>query len=298
MHVVTRPPPALAALLLCLVAACGSPSISSRPGAEATPPASASAETAGPSLVSGSGGPDGSAAPPSASAGADGDVLPNPVVVTIVDRVRVRSEPRIADDSILYEPLLPIGTALFVLDGPTVASGYEWYQVAPLSFRAVGTYGWIAAASREGEAWIGPAEASCPPRPASVAELVALAPGLALACFSGVPISLEVRVVPCHCDWDGPQTEPAWLGVDGPEPVLLVDPALTAAPSNVEEWLILHLEPSVGDAGSIPGGSMANVTGIFDHPAAAACQETGLEEPLHPTPACRFVFAVTALELR
>jgi hypothetical protein len=294
MHSVTRPATALAALLLCLVAGCGTPSISSGAIAGATPPASASADTAAPSAVPGSGGPDGS---PPASAAADGDGLPRPVVVTIVDRVRVRSEPRIADDSILYEPVLPTGTALFVLDGPTVASGYEWYQVVPLSFEVGGGYGWVAAASREGEAWISPAEASCPPQPASVAELVGLSPGLALACFAGVPISLEVRVVPCNCDYDGPQTEPAWLGVDGAEPVLLVDPALTAAPSNVEEWLILHLHPSVGDAGSIPSGSIANVTGTFDHPAAAGCQETGLDEPLHPEPTCRFAFAVTALEL-
>lgn len=294
-----RPAPALAGLLLCLVVACGTPSISSGAIAEATPPASASADAAVPSAVPASGGPDGSAAASaSASAGVEGDVLPNSVVVTIVDRVRVRSEPRIADDSILYEPVLPTGTALFVLDGPAVASGYEWYQVVPLSFEVLGGFGWIAAASREGEAWIGPADAPCPPRPASVAELVALPPGTALACFSGVPISLEVRVVPCNCDWDGPQTEPAWLGVDGPEPVLLVDPALTAAPFDVEEWLILHLEPSAGVAGSIAGGSIANVTGTFDHPEAAACQETGLDEPLHPTPTCRFAFAVTTLELR
>jgi len=295
MHSVTKPGTALAALLLCLVAGCGSPSISSRAITGTTPPASASADTAAPSAVPGSAGPDGS---PPASAAADGDVLPNSVVVTIVDRVRVRSEPRIADDSILYEPVLPTGTALFVLDGPAVASGYEWYQVVPLSPEVDTRYGWVAAASREGEAWIRPAEASCPPRPASVAELVGLSPGLALACFAGVPISLEVRVVPCNCDYDGPQTEPAWLGVDGAEPVLLVDPALTAAPSNVEEWLILHLHPSVGDAGSIPSGSIANVTGTFDHPAAAGCQETGLDEPLHPEPTCRFAFAVTALELR
>src|SRR5258705_3550573 len=38
------------------------------------------------------------------------------IVVTAVDGVRVRSQPRVSDDSIKEEPLLPRGTALYVVD--------------------------------------------------------------------------------------------------------------------------------------------------------------------------------------
>ena len=54
--------------------------------------------------------------------------------MTVSDDLRVRSEPRVADDSIKYEPLLPLGTELTVLDGPVSGSGYTWYKVAPVSF--------------------------------------------------------------------------------------------------------------------------------------------------------------------
>ena len=59
------------------------------------------------------------------------------VVTTLADDgLRVRSQPRISDDSEKYDPLLPLGTQLYVLDGPMSASGYTWYQVAPLTSTA------------------------------------------------------------------------------------------------------------------------------------------------------------------
>ncbi len=92
--------------------------------------------------------------------GLDEDPLLNTFVVTVSDRLRVRSEPRVSDDSTKYEPLLPLGTELLVLDGPVSASGYTWYKVAPVSFsRLEGPgFGWVAMAGKDGEPWIGPAE--------------------------------------------------------------------------------------------------------------------------------------------
>ncbi len=55
------------------------------------------------------------------------------VAVTEVDDLRVRSKPRVADDSLKHKPLLPRGTPMYVLDGPVSASGYTWYEVAPLA---------------------------------------------------------------------------------------------------------------------------------------------------------------------
>lgn len=82
------------------------------------------------------------------------------VAVTVSDRLRVRSEPRVSDDSVMYEPVLPLGTELFVLDGPVDASGYSWFKVAPVSFMGLSGpgYGWVAAAGKDGEPWIAPSE--------------------------------------------------------------------------------------------------------------------------------------------
>ena len=55
------------------------------------------------------------------------------------------------------EPWLPLGTELAVLGGPEVGSGYTWYLVAPVSFAGLDGpgYGWVAAAGKDGEPWIG-----------------------------------------------------------------------------------------------------------------------------------------------
>jgi serpin B len=99
--------------------------------------------------------PTAPAATPAPSAGRSDPFLKQ-VIVTASDRLRVRSEPRVSDDSIRYEPVLPLGTELTVLDGPVVASGYTWYKVAPVSFVLDDgvTEGWVAMAGKDGEPWI------------------------------------------------------------------------------------------------------------------------------------------------
>jgi serpin B len=87
---------------------------------------------------------------------APSDPLLGAVVVTVSDRLRVRSEPRVSDDSIKYEPLLPLGTELRVVGGPVSASEYVWYQVEPVSFTLSDGVerGWVAIADHDGEPWI------------------------------------------------------------------------------------------------------------------------------------------------
>lgn len=129
------------ALIAVLTAGCTSePSPSASGGSSASPSIPVSSPTASP-LAS------------------PGVPEPDTVFVTVSDRLRVRSEPRISDDSIMYDPLLPIGTELFVLDGPVSANGYTWYKVAPVSFAELDGpgYGWVASAGKDGEPWIAPA---------------------------------------------------------------------------------------------------------------------------------------------
>lgn len=138
-----------------LVWACGSSRPSSRstqspgpvqsiasPGASITPPTS-SGQPIGQGVTDG-------------VDNQDADSLLNAVVVTVSDRLRVRSQPRVSDDSIKYEPVLPLGTELLVTDGPVSASGYTWYKVEPVSFAGLDGpgYGWVAMAGKDGEPWI------------------------------------------------------------------------------------------------------------------------------------------------
>ena len=132
-------------LVVVLIWGCGSTSPS------LTPPTST-----GTVQPSGSVGP--SPALPTSAAN-PGVFEPNSVVATVSDSLRVRSQPRVSDDSIKYEPVLPLDTNLFVLDGPVSASGYNWYKVAPVSFAELAGpgYGWVAAADKDGTPWIAPA---------------------------------------------------------------------------------------------------------------------------------------------
>ena len=76
-------------------------------------------------------------------------------VVTVSDALRVRSAPGVSDDSVKYEPLLPLGTELLVVGGPVEATGYVWWQVEPLSFALEdANVGWVAMADHDGEPWI------------------------------------------------------------------------------------------------------------------------------------------------
>ena len=83
---------------------------------------------------------------------------PGSLMATIVDDVRVRSQPGIADPSIRYEPLLRLGTEFEIIRGPELADGYRWYLVrlTPGILHGGVTTGWVAAGSRGGEPWIEP----------------------------------------------------------------------------------------------------------------------------------------------
>lgn len=231
---------------------------------------------------------------------------PAVVVTTVVDGVRVRSEPSVGESSERYSPLLPEGTDLLVIAGPTPGDGYEWLLVVPIAFTGLqgAGYGWVAAASRDGQPWIEAQTLVCPPRPEDVASLAALSGGMALACFARDPITVRARIVRCYCEIDGPPTQPVWLSYIGDgQGSLLVDPSDTRPPDRFEDWLILHLDPDAGVA-SIPVDELVDVVGIFDHPAAEDCRvgSDPVEPPdsspsWSPTLSCRFAFAVTALEV-
>ena len=173
--------------------------------------------------------------------------VPNPtmpfvgrVVTTLAsDGLRVRSEPRISEDSQKLEPLLPLGSELYVLEGPVSASGYAWYEVAPLASRNLPS-GWVASADRDGHPWIGAGAFDCPPVPTDFRSLAVLPPGVGLACFPRVLITVKARLISCNCDVDGPWYEPSWFSLWSGSLDLLVEPDVTTVPGDFADWFALN----------------------------------------------------------
>jgi len=216
------------------------------------------------------------------------------VAVTLVDGLRVRSKPRVSDDSFKYEPLLPLGTQLYVLDGPVSVSGYLWYEVVSLASRAH-PRGWVASAGRDGEPWLGAGDFACPPLPSDLPSLAALPSGVGLACFPRVPMTVTARLIGCNCDMDGSWYTPGWFFLGSGGPKLLVEPSVTRPPDDPREWFHLDLDPTGQHPDALPVGKVVQVTGIFDHPAAASCTVTEMDGEPVSTQDCRLEFAVTRL---
>ena len=102
------------------------------------------------------------------------------------------------------------------------------------------------------------------------------------------------RLITCNCDVDGGWLTPGWfsLGTGGE---MLVEPKITRPPVDVADWFWLNLDPSSENPGVLPLGKVVEVTGIFDHPAAASCTLTEPDTEPVPSQRCRLAFAVTRL---
>ena len=222
-----------------------------------------------------------------------GSGLVGTTAVTAVDGVLVRSQPRVSVDSFTEEPPLPRGTALYVLDGPVTASGFDWYEVAQLSSRTLPS-GWVASPSRDGEPVIVAGAFDCPPMPTDFRSLAALPVGVGLACFPKVPITVQARLISCACEIDGAWYTPSWFRLND-DPELLVEPGVTRVPPDMADWFGLDLDPAGQHPDVLPVGDVVEVTGMFDHPAAATCMRTEMDGAPVPSQGCRLEFAVTRL---
>jgi hypothetical protein len=253
---------ALLAILGTSIAACGGGFVT--PDAS-TPPATPSVAAAASEDAS----PPASAAPSTASsAAATAPVEPvviqtDTLIEIIVTDLIVRSAPGVdpAGSTILAGRLTTADRA-YVVAGPVDASGYAWYQVGPL-LRPDGSsapFGWIAAASREGEAWVRRIEPSCPAA-AELAGVLDLQPLERLACFGDRSLTLTGPQVACGAG-GGPWTwEPSWLmGIGGCG--LAIDET---------DALLVRVPP--GGSG-LDGSAPATVSGHFDDAAAAGCTVT------------------------
>lgn len=257
------------------------------PSPSPSPSTSASAVVASPSDSS----------TPTISPSTGGDLAAGSVVTTLADDgLRVRSKPKISDDSIKQEPLLPLGTDLLVLDGPVSASGYDWYETVPLSSGDLPS-GWIAAADRDGTPWVAPGAFECPPMPTDLDTLASLPRGVGLHCFTGQPITVKARLLACDCDVDGSWYTPSWFSLGTGSGELLVDPSRTTVPPDTGDWFWLSLDPDGDHPEPLPMGKVVEVTGMFDHPAAQTCTITEMDSDPVPSQGCRLTYAVTRLRV-
>lgn len=265
----------------------------SSPGPSGSPAAGASAPVQGPS------------APPQLGAPLSADTLAE----VVSGRLRIRSQPRVADDSIKYEPLLDVGDRLLILDGPVVANDYEWYQI--MAWRPGNLYeswpvGWVARGDHDGTPWLSRRASSCPTGTITMQVVEGLHPQERVACFGDRPLRLRAYV-------SGGADDPACIAeaniacVDGPtwltgqggwtarNDVYVDTPSIGGPP------LAIHPNGSV-PASDMPSGGMVDLDGAFDHPAARDCRPGPAGQGAEPVVAsvarlsCRARFVVTRVE--
>jgi hypothetical protein len=224
---------------------------------------------------------DPSASPSDGGGSAFGAPLPHDSIAEVVSgRLRIRSQPRVADDSIKYEPLLGVGARLMILDGPVPSNDYDWYQVAAWDPKDPGASlpaGWVSRGDHDGTPWISQAADVCPTGEVTIADVVGLAPAERVACFGHRELRLRAFLTDgsesyaCTADPGCTVDGPSWL-TDLGGSTAEVD-AQSAAAGNGP---ILAIDPdgALRDR-SMPSGVMAILDGSFDAPAAQQCHALG-----------------------
>lgn len=181
----------------------------------------------------------------------------------------MRNAPEVSNASVIYPGRLTIGDRLYLVDGPVVADGYDWYLAEPI-LTQIGSeglrFGWVAAADRTGEPWIAPVEGDCPTA-ATVETLHALASALRLYCFGGTPLVIEGDVTCPDLGAPIPTASPAWLTWDG----------CYLNPRGAPPYEPLSPGPHVGIAIHYPPGAERAtgrllVTAHFNDRAASECR--------------------------
>jgi hypothetical protein len=237
----------------------------------------------------------------------------NAAAITTTSGLRVRSQPLVDDESERLQPLLADGTRLFVLDGPAVGSGYDWYHViAPTISRAGGgpMVGWIAIADKTGETWARVLDLSCPAagQPVSLAELARLSSGGVadggLSCFGRKTVSTTafLRKVTCSGLQPFSSIQPDWLGSpDRPSWLLTPSasvPGATPQPSPAFS-VAARIHPDL--AFTMSCDSLADVAwvveGRFDDPDSTSCEAGAASGDVAQFQAyrCRSIFVITKL---
>jgi hypothetical protein len=205
-------------------------------------------------------------------------------------------EHAVAETSTRFEPTLDAGVPFYVVDGPVIADGYAWYQIDPYGGDASLPFGWVAAGSREGEAWIEQYLDGCDSIYPSV-ELLGSQPAQeALYCYGVVMPDDYELTGNLFCDFgdvEGLTSGPEWIEFDR-----FCD--LRAPDWNIHDGISIRVwgqaATSLLEAGS-PVDGQYTVVGHYDDPASGECASGGVDGAV-PDPAeailfCRMQFVVT-----
>jgi hypothetical protein len=209
---------------------------------------------------------------------------------------------------------LSAGARVFVVEGPEQADGYDWYRVATVEDPVTApsctadacptsTFGWAAGIGEAGDAWLAPAELTCPPAP-KLKAFARLDPFERLACYGDRELTLKGVVWQPCCGYVGAFVyEPSWLSwPSGP-------PVLTSGELH-RGGLMLRFDPR-DDLQRPDYADIVRVTGHMDDPAAATCTVRVEESALHDDPTvavdpdelayapigCRTEFVVDSIEI-
>ena len=194
---------------------------------------------------------------------------------------------------------------MFVLDGPTIGSGYDWYEVVvPTIPDGDGKLsGWVSVASKADEPWVAPAKVDCPAvdgiTVGVLARMVVAGVDSRLQCFgaddgaASPTLRFQASVSPTCAD-RAPLTVPAWLAPEA-DSLSLTDGAASVV-AKAHPDLAPPVACDTGDA-----SATFQVEGRFDDPTASTCRanpDLATGTPIDARVAvyrCRSEFVVTKL---
>lgn len=213
--------------------------------------------------------------------------------VVATDGLRVRTMPTTGEGSKALEPTLDEGTQFYVVDGPIMADGYAWYQVDPYGADTPLPFGWVAAGSRDGSAWIKNHLDGCDTVYPSVELLGEQAAQESLYCYGSDELELTGNLVCDFGDIEGLSSGPAWIESDR-------YCELRAPDWNIHDGISLRVwgqaATSLLEEGS-PVDGQYTVIGHFDDAAASECESAGFDgqapDPAEAVLNCRMMFVVT-----
>ena len=189
--------------------------------------------------------------PPSTSSpGAPVAAIPSGTIVEVVSgNLRVRSQPRVANDSTRFVPLLQTGDRLFVVAGPVRASDYDWYKVVPINTTSDRPgdglpRGWVSRGDHDGTPWIDMVPFRCPEAPVDIVVLSAMHPYERLLCYGGDDLTFRavVRGTPDQGWRAGATADGSDTGSVTSGPLLALDRTGSAGPADLLDGAVVLLE--------------------------------------------------------
>jgi hypothetical protein len=208
----------------------------------------------------------------------------------------VRSAPGTGRDSEVYGTidLDYLGGYLpaFVLDGPVVADGYQWWLIVPHGFWMLGGGDWLwpgwVADGGQGDVWLEPTGLTCHDAPANETEESLQS----FVCLDDAELTLPEGMLQFCGDGAGDPYPTAWPGFCSFQECYATPPDCWEVGADPPNSTIVHFDSS--PAPDEADNRRLLLTGHFDDPAAEDCAVEG--DPLSRLHVfrCRHHFVVTS----